>query len=323
MKEEKKYMFIHIPKAAGASLFATFPNERWHNGPFAEQYNHKISVQDRPPNTYPMLEKNSGKLYKEAGAKLAKNIEDKFYTPKLGHLTLEQRFEVGLITPEQFDDYFTFCFVRNPWDRLLSIWLALRDASTYERINNAYAPENRPSKEEFLEWAARPDVFSHGFVEQEPRDLMRVYGDQWYYKRTYVVYMHENKTRCYIPSRPKPYDYITIDGKPYNIRSLPREHIVTVGWGANWFAPQNLYVECKKNNKKVDFVGRYENLENDFKALARELGLPAGTSLPRRNQTSTRRKGRHYTEFYTKEARDIVAEIYADDIEMFGYKFGD
>jgi hypothetical protein len=96
-----------------------------------------------------------------------------------------------------------------------------------------------------------------------------------------------------------------------------------MGGFGNHLVPQHLYALDKKSMKKVDFVGRYENLENDFKVVANELGLETGVTLPRLNSKNSRRKGRHYTEFYTKETRDLIAEIYAEDIKMFGYKFGE
>ncbi len=317
-----KYMFIHIAKNAGTSLFATFPNQKWHNGDFAEQYNPDVSNFMRSPNVFPMLEKGSGKLYKEIGSTAAKIIEDRYYTTKLGHLTLEQRFETGILTPQQFDEHFTFCVVRNPWDRMVSIWLAAQNETTYDNAISNMPPGDHPSKENFLEWVSKPEVFSH-FITNELNDLKAVYGSEWYYYRDYYAYIHQRSVRCNIP-HPKDRtggEYILIDDKPYLVSALPKDNLVTYGWGANWLVPQNLYVKC--GDKKVDFVARYENIENDFKIIADKIGLPSSVTLPHRNKTSSRRRGKHYTEFYTEEAKEAVARIYADDIEMFDYKFGD
>lgn len=63
----------------------------------------------------------------------------------------------------------------------------------------------------------------------------------------------------------------------------------------------------------VDFVGRFERLEEDFA----RLGLPASGMLPRLNTS------RHddYRRYYTDELREIVAERFARDCAHFGYSF--
>lgn len=62
---------------------------------------------------------------------------------------------------------------------------------------------------------------------------------------------------------------------------------------------------------------RYEALDEQFEALARRLGLPAGLKLARVNVTVHD----DYRSYYDDEARAIVQRLYARDIERFGYAF--
>lgn len=66
----------------------------------------------------------------------------------------------------------------------------------------------------------------------------------------------------------------------------------------------------------VDFIGKYENLQNDFDVLTRSVGKPA-YRLPHKNRSS------HvdYKTYYTTETQAIVGEVYKEDIEAFGYSY--
>jgi hypothetical protein len=73
------------------------------------------------------------------------------------------------------------------------------------------------------------------------------------------------------------------------------------------------------NKLCVDFVIRYEQLNEDFENLCKQLELPP-TSLPHL-KSGIRKKTRHYSEFYDDESREIVAQRHRNDIRTFGYQF--
>lgn len=66
----------------------------------------------------------------------------------------------------------------------------------------------------------------------------------------------------------------------------------------------------------VDSVIRYEQLNEDFRAVAERMGIEA-PELPVYNRSSRE----HYSQYYDARSRDLVARRHAEDIARFSYTF--
>lgn len=73
---------------------------------------------------------------------------------------------------------------------------------------------------------------------------------------------------------------------------------------------------CAESASEMDFLIRYENLEEDFKSCCARIGIPF-EMLPIRNKSQ---KG-FYKDYYDPELIEIVRAQFAADIKMFGYSF--
>ena len=95
----------------------------------------------------------------------------------------------------------------------------------------------------------------------------------------------------------------------------------------------------------LDFVGRFENIQQDFDVICKQLDVPLiklshknrSLSLFRRDNNlyqilktikdslsvnQKRNTFEKYTEYYDDETIDWISKIYEKDIEVFNYKFG-
>jgi len=67
----------------------------------------------------------------------------------------------------------------------------------------------------------------------------------------------------------------------------------------------------------VDFIGRYENLQEDYEEACRRIGIKA-RPLPHKRQALDRKD---YRSYYDDKLALMVMEYFKPDIEEFGYTF--
>ena len=146
-----------------------------------------------------------------------------------------------------FDQYFKFTFVRNPWDRLVSAYTFLKKGGMNEQ-NRMWADRHLGRYDDF-------DGFVKGWVSR--RNV---------YKGIHLI-------------------------------------------------PQYEFV-CPNNSVPlVDFVGHFERIDDDFRLIRDRLGV--GGELQKLNTGTPK----DYRKFYTEETKGIVADVYREDVEIFGYDF--
>ena len=143
-------------------------------------------------------------------------------------------------------NYFKFCFVRNPWDKMVSWYFYMR------KVRYKDCPKT------FKDWVC-------GTTNNLP----------------------------FSPNSSTRYGHIESE-----FHILP-------------------HITDRNGKVFLDFIGRFENIENDMSRICKEIGLKNAT-LPHHNKS----KHKKYWEHYDDETREAVAKKFAKDIKYFDYEFG-
>jgi len=108
-------------------------------------------------------------------------------------------------------------------------------------------------------------------------------------------------------------------GKNETFNKFVKTRLLECGIGMNKYIKDHFGFQHPKvmfkGNVFVDFIGRLESIERDWKIISSAIGC--SPDFPHINKSN---RG-HYRDYYDDETRDIIADIYATDIELFGYEF--
>jgi len=82
------------------------------------------------------------------------------------------------------------------------------------------------------------------------------------------------------------------------------------------FRSQYKYITDKKGDVIVDFIGKIENLEKDYKKVTKKMGIKNSSKLSHKRKSKRKRDWREY---YDEETKKLVYRRYKKDFELFGY----
>ena len=81
------------------------------------------------------------------------------------------------------------------------------------------------------------------------------------------------------------------------------------------FAPQTQWVVDENNQRIVDFIGKYEDLENDFNSILKEIGLQQ-INLTIHNKSKKKENKKIKIE---KDDLDFLYHRFKNDFDLFEY----
>jgi len=175
------------------------------------------------------------------------------------HATIQEaRVKIAWL---RFKIAYKFAFVRNPWDRFLSLY----------------------------RYAKMPESKYHSSINPEKA----VYGKHL----DYDLLQNASLEQC---------AHYLLEGK------LKHD----TGW--NHWQPQINWLQDKKGKIPLNFIGRYETLETDFRTIQKKLKITKNLG---HINPSSREKKDNYQTYYNENTKKIIADFYKKDIDYFNYTF--
>lgn len=82
------------------------------------------------------------------------------------------------------------------------------------------------------------------------------------------------------------------------------------------FVSQSYVLTDKKGSLIPDFIGKFENLEEDFRKICNKIGINNPEKLLHKNKSE---RNNNYIEYYDEETKRMVYERYKKDFDIFAY----
>ena len=101
------------------------------------------------------------------------------------------------------------------------------------------------------------------------------------------------------------------------IEDVTLEFFVT--YMLRYYPPNDRFYFDRSGSIGLDFLIRYENLQNDFTSVCERLGIPPSRLLSLK--TKSRSERRHYSTYYDDRTQELVEKAYQRQIDQFGYRF--
>jgi hypothetical protein len=85
---------------------------------------------------------------------------------------------------------------------------------------------------------------------------------------------------------------------------------------------KKLLIEHARPGEEMDHFIHYNTLQEDFDEACDRIGIPR-EELPHFGKGAYREDDKHYTDFYDDELIEMIRENYKDDIDYFGFEYGE
>tara|TARA_R100000008_G_scaffold86113_1_gene77958 strand:- start:927 stop:1739 length:813 start_codon:yes stop_codon:yes gene_type:complete len=182
------------------------------------------------------------------------------------------------------DSDFSFCFVRNPYLRFVSNW----------------------------HWCAKKSP------HRDERNFRKILYNKGIFPNPGVSFVDWSQ---YIPDTDLPESNFEYEKDTF--LNFCRNLDKVIEWGPGEFTLWLPQYDWIYENKKclVDFVGRYENLQEDFNWVCKKLKIDSNVKFGDNGKNRSIESQLKYKDFYfSGEIVDLVYKFYKNDFEEFGYE---